>query len=44
LVHVAAGHSQRGVVLADGLVVWTVKQAVHLAPALWYSSIWRTPN
>jgi hypothetical protein len=31
LVDVAAGHAQRGVVLADGLFVRPVEQAVHLA-------------
>ena len=29
--HVAAGHSESGVVLADGFFVWPVKQAVDLA-------------
>jgi hypothetical protein len=33
-VDVAARHSQRGVVLADGLLVRAVKQAVHLAPSV----------
>ena len=31
LVDVSARHAQRGVVLADGLFVWPVQQAVHLA-------------
>jgi hypothetical protein len=33
-VDVAAGHAQRGVVLADGLFVRPVQQAVHLAVAV----------
>jgi hypothetical protein len=44
LVHIAAGHAKRGVVLADGVLVGPFEQAVHLAVGLWYSSIWRTPN
>ena len=39
-----AVHAERGVVLADRVLVRPVEQAVHLAVGLWYSSTCRTPN